>query len=196
MSPTSTLSMNISRDGKSTSSLGRLFQCLTTFTAKDFFLIPSFRQSPSRSYFCSFLGTPSGSSCRFASFQGTGTSPDKITSTKKWAALSALLKEGFLKGASGNLVQFSFVSEEFRVSVSLEGKPTYYDAYPAGALYTAKATLMDETRVFWIYNLAEKIRFKAQIKIWLNILALGETGSQPLLQLQNSILEILRTFCF
>lgn len=164
MSPTSTLSMNISRDGESTTSLGRLFQCLTTFTSKEFFLIPSFRQSPSKSNFCSLLGAPSGSSCRFANFQGIETSLDKITSTKKWAALSTLLKEGFLKGASGNLVQFSFVPEEFRVSVSLEREPTYNGAYPAGTLYTAKATLMDETRVFWIYNLAEKIDSKHRLK--------------------------------
>lgn len=41
--------------------------------------------------------------------------------------------------------------------MSPEGKPTYNGAYPAGELYAAKAILMDENRVFWIYNLAEKI---------------------------------------
>ena len=33
------LALKVSRDGESTKSLGNLFQCLTTLTVKDFFLI-------------------------------------------------------------------------------------------------------------------------------------------------------------
>jgi len=37
----SSLTLSASRDGASTTSLGNLFQCLTTLTVKDFFLISS-----------------------------------------------------------------------------------------------------------------------------------------------------------
>jgi len=49
----SSLTLNISRDGASTTSLGNLFQCLTTLTVKNFFLTSSPSTNKSVTILCS-----------------------------------------------------------------------------------------------------------------------------------------------